>query len=161
LSDDRKAETLNAHLLANWESIRHLEGQRAQFTSIAISIFTVLLGVVGLSEAPERRLLAYGAIAAVGILGLVVLAKLFERILSLVASMDDLARRLDALDPSLELRDGVARVETLQRKRHPLLSRLRYGAVWSWAFRLMALGGLAGLAVEGGLLAWAERLTAR
>src|SRR5262249_6167609 len=143
--------------------IRHLEDQRAQFTSISVAAITALITggalVVTGKAGPERfAVLAvlFACIAVIGLVGLMVLAKTYERIDYLFELMNETAVRLDAVIP-LGLVAWFVEHEQKHRQRYRLLSRVRYASAWSWVFALMVclgvLGIAASLAALGGWLA--------
>ena len=156
MSDDRTNEILQEYYFANWESIRHLEEQRAQFTNIAVAVIGALVAgfAIGWPDAPEaQRVWLLAGLSAcmtiLGLLGMGVLAKTYERIDFLVGGMQHAAKRLDERLPDLQLVALQQAHMEDHSSRYRIMSRIRYAAAWAWIFRLVFVAGAAGLVTAG------------
>ena len=155
MRDTQSIQFLQEFYFANWTSIRHLEEQRAHFTNISIAVLgAVLTGfAIGWPDAAEadRNWLLLGVSVSflmVGVLGISVLAKTYERIDFLMSGMQKTAKRLDAHLPDLELETLQTQNLTEHQARYKYLSRVKYAAAWSWIFRIVFLLGILGIGLS-------------
>lgn len=150
---DLRISVLRELYFTSWSSIRHLEVQRSQFTAASVAAFAALvaaysLGFDSLGETSRKNVLiaVYLSTFSIGAFGWLVLEKTFERIKFLTTGMNEACKQLDKCLVDLNLENLVKTAEQSHNANHKMLSRIGYGAIWSWAFRLATAVGLIGAA---------------
>ena len=115
----------------NWNQIRHSEDQRATITNLIIVVVSVIQGVLTQTGFTKNVLPLTLLLIILGLYGIVVSAKLYERTQMLVNRARKYRHRLNELlpDAQLELLKKMADEEHF--KRFPVMSqKIRLSRLW-------------------------------
>jgi hypothetical protein len=124
-----------------WSWAKQSADQRATFSNF-ILFLTLATQVFVVEKGFSRYVIALAVcIAALGIFGLVAVAKYFERFRIHAARVGRLRERLDRLHPGLKLDDTEMIADIKHNGRHPVTCHIRLHLLWQILMLGIALMG--------------------
>jgi hypothetical protein len=132
-----------------WAQARQSETIRAQATTFIIALVSALQGIIVQREFDKPSYLLAFLMFLLGLYGLVLAAKLYERFRNATHRIGALRRQLDAADESLLLDETEKLADEKHSIRFRWLSKIRLHGLWNWVFGIICL-----LAVINAVLIW-------
>jgi hypothetical protein len=126
----------------NWNQVRHSEDQRATITNLLIIVASVIHGVLTQTGFTKSVLPLTLLLIILGLYGIVVSAKLYERTQMLVNRARKFRHRLDELLPDAHLESLKKAADEEHFKRFPVISqKIRLSRLWLVLHVIIALLG--------------------
>jgi hypothetical protein len=110
---------------------RQSEDQRATLSNLVLLVEVAGLGVIA-SQGLTRTMFAVSIpLIFLGAYGVVGTLKLYERHQLHASEARQIAKRIDQLMPSLEVKDALKDAARRHERRHPVLRRVRLHHIWT------------------------------
>jgi hypothetical protein len=152
VADD--VDILLAVLDRQWSQAKQSEDQRASTTDKLIVVFLALQGFIVQRQFDKSSMALAIIIVALGIYGLVITEKYYERFRLHVCRVGRLQERLQVLQPAANMDELEALADAKHRTRHPFMYRLRLHVLWRLLQCGVILAGIADCAVVWSGFKW-------
>jgi len=131
------------NLQENWRLSRDAEQKRFVLATVNLLLATALLVMFALAGFQRHAtLLIGGLLVGIGVYGVIVNLKLYERSQFHIMRARKLRARLDILCPDSELEYLFLLAEEEQKRAYPMLATIRLNSIWTVLHASIALFGI-------------------
>lgn len=121
---------------------RHTESQRAAFTNIILTITLLLEGFIVQRGFDNLSLSLAITMVVLGILGILVTTKLYERFDMHIQRVSEFEKRLDELNPNAHFLMAMKRAKEIHKADHKTLFRVRLNFLWILLHAIIVVAGV-------------------
>jgi len=140
MTDD--TEVLLAFVHEHWEEMRHAENQRSTITNIIIVIASLIIGLISQVGLAKGSIVLTLLLAVLGIYGVLITAKLYERHQFSQKRLDYWYTRIDELHPNAQFLSLRQKADDAHAKEFPKLVKFRVHRLWIALHSAIALLGI-------------------
>lgn len=135
-------EILVELIKSNLDEIRHTENHRANITNIILIIVGGVLALLSNDKLDNQTLYVSVFLIFLGLFGVFVTRKLYERQKWYMGRVSDLYGRIDLLDKELKIQELYHNHELRHKRENKFYSKVRMNTLWTAVFLFVVVLGV-------------------